>query len=170
MPKQKEVSNLHFEPTTSETANLKQFLSSPFPLVIPPPGNPSMASMQYSLPSLEGRSSQKSSIQTLIVASLSGTLGLVEAVRRHSFSTLTGFSSQNKCLQYHHSRLKLALLIAVLSGVMVTVPAVYTSVINQKTDIQNINTSALSKMTEIPNKTQMIEVPTANNHLTFNGL
>ena len=176
LSKGEELSNPHSEPTTSKNATVvssppypEPHPSSPLPLAIPPPPpprNPGMASMQYSLPSVQGRSSQKSSIKSLIVASLSGTLGIVEAVNQHSLTTLTGRSSQNKCSQSHPNKIKLALIIAVLTLVIITVSAVYTSVIKQKTDIPNINTaSVINQKTEIPNintsvLTQMTNIST----------
>ena len=90
--------------------------------------------------------------------------------------------------------MKLALIVTVLAVLMVTVPAVYTNVINRKTEIPNIsttqitkvpteiadiNTSVLIQMTKVPTEiadinthvlTQMIEEPTANRHLTSFGM
>ena len=70
-----------------------------------------------------------------------GTLGIVEAANQHSFTAMTRIPSENRCLQSHSNKLKLALITAVLTVVMVTVQAVYNSVINQKTEILNISTN-----------------------------
>ena len=185
MSKDKELSNLHLEP-------LPPVIPSP-----PPPCNPTMASMQYSLSTLEGRTSQKIVLQSLIVASLSGTLRIVEPSNQHSFTTLKDRPSQNKCLQSNYSKLKLALTIAVLAVVMITVPVVYTSFINQKTEVPNINTSGLTQRkvpiempsintTEIPNINninttetpnintsvlmQITDLPTVNSNLISGGM
>ena len=180
LSKDKELSNLHLEPTTSRIANVVSSLpypklhsASPLPPVNPPPlppRNPAMASMQHSLPPLDGRSSQEIALQSIIDASVSVTLGR---------------ASQNKCLQSNYIKLKVALTIAVLAVVMVTVPVVYTSFINQKTEIPyihtteipNINTSEIPNIntTEIPNSntsalTQITDVPTVNNNLTSVGM
>ena len=144
MSKGKELLNPSQEPTTSRIANMVS--SSPYHLPCNPPlppRNPDMTLIkQYLLPSLEGGP---------------GTLGVVEVGNQHSFTTMTRIPSQNQCLQPYHNKLKLALIVAVLTVVVVTVTAVYTSVINQKTEIHNTNT-------------QMTEVPTNNSHLTFNGM
>ena len=128
-----------------------------------------MASMRYPLPALEGRSSQKIALQSLIVASLSGTLGIVESANQHYFTTMKCIPHQNKCLQPYRNKLKLSLMIAVLTVVMVTMTAVYSSFINQKTEIPNINT------TEIPNintsvLTQTTDVVTVNSNLVSGGM
>ena len=144
MYKGKELSNPCLEPTTSRIANV---VSTP-PYHIPcnpplTPCNPDMTCIkQYLLPSLEGGP---------------GTLGIVEAANQHSFTTMTRIPSQNQCLQPYCNKLKLALIVAVLTLVVVTVTAVYANVINQKAEIHNTNT-------------QMTEVPTVNGHLTFNGM
>ena len=140
MCKDKELSNPYLEPNTSGIANVassslysKTCSASPLPPSFPPTAPP-------------GRP---------------GTLGTVEAANQHSFTAMTRIPYQNKCLQPYRNKLKVALMIAVLTVVMVTVPAVYRSVIIQKTEIPNINTSIL---------TQMTEVLTENSHLTFNGM
>ena len=144
MSKGKELSNPCSEPTTSRIANV---VSSP-PYHIPcnpplPSSNPDMTYIkQYLLPSIEGGP---------------GTLGVVEAANQHSCTTMTRIPSQNQCLQPYHNKLKLALIVAVLTVVVVTVTAVYDNVINQKTEMHNTNT-------------QMTEVPTDNSHPTFNGM
>ena len=79
--------------------------------------------------------------------------------------------------------MKLALTVAALIVVMVTVPAVYTRVINQKTEIHNsvidqkteIHNIVINQKTEIHNTNtsvlnKMTEVPTVNSRLTFNGM
>ena len=167
---------LHLEPTTSRIANVvssapypKPRSASPLPLVntpLLPPRKPTMGCMQYSLPPLEGRTSQKIVLQSLIVASLSGTLGIVEPSNQHSFTTLKDRPSQNKCLQSNYSKLKVALTIAVLAVVMTIVPVVYTSYINQKIEIPNINTTEIPNIntTEIPN-INTTEMPNINTSL-----
>ena len=144
LSKGKKLSNPYSEPTTSRIANV---VSSP-PYDIPcnpplPPRNPDMTYIkQYSLPSLEGGP---------------GTLEVLEAANEHSFTTMTRIPSQNQCLQPYRNKLKLALMIAVLTVVMVTVPAVYDRVINQKAEIHSTNI-------------QKTEIPTDSNYLTFNGM
>ena len=193
--KDKELSDIHLEPTTSRIANVVTSLpcselrsASPLPLVNPPPlppRNPTICSMQYLLPPLGGRSSQKIALQSLIVASLSGTMGIVEAPNRHSFHSLTGRASQNKCLRSNYGKLKVALTIAVLAVVMTIVPVVYTSFINLKIEIPNINTREMPNIntTEMPNinttekpnintslLNQIIDAPTINSNLIHFGM
>ena len=165
MSKGKELSNPHLEPTTSRIANPGPCTASPLPLSIPPPLPPRNSNMtsnkQYPLTSLESRS---------------GPQELVDATTQHSFPTMTRVISQNKCLQPYHNKLKLALTIAVLTVVMVTViTAIYTSVTNQKTEISNISKMTEVQMTELQMtevqiETQTTQVTTANNKLTFNGM
>ena len=185
------VPDSDLEPTISRITNVvssppyTKCLASTLPMVIPPiPPQPNlgMASMQYSLPSVEDRSR---------------TLGVVETVNQHFFTPMIHIRYQNKCLQPYHNKMKLALIVTVLTVVMVTVPAVYTSVINQKTEILDINTSVLTQMTKVPTGipdintsvltertevpteipdintsvlTERTEVPTANSHLTSFGM
>ena len=170
MTQGKELSNPHSEPTTSRVVNVVS--SSPYlkPCNVPlPPRNPNMT---CSLESVEGRPR---------------TTEVVEAANQHSFTTMKRIPYQNKCLQPYRNKMKLALIVTVLAVVMVTVPAVYTSVNNKKTDIHNsvidqkrmihnIDTSSvINQKTEIQNSnssvlTQMTEVPTANSHLAFTGM
>ena len=179
LSKDRELSDLYLEPTTSRIADVVSSLScpklcsaSPLPPVNPPPPPPrnqGMASMQYTLPSLEGGSSRKTALQSLTVASLSGTLGIVEAANQHSFHTVTGGASQNNCLRSKYGKLKVALTTAVLAVIMITVPVVYISFFKQKTEIPNINT------TEIPNintsvLTKTTDVPTVNSNLISGGM
>ena len=160
MTQGKELSNPHSEPTTSRVANVVS--SSPYlkPCNVPlPPHNPNMTYIkQCSLESVEGRP---------------GTTEVVEAANQHSFTTMKRIPYQNKCLQPYRNKMKLALIVTALAVVIVTVPAVYTSVNNKKIDIHNtvidqkrmihnINTSSVL--------TQMTEVPTANSHLAFTGM
>ena len=164
LSKGKELPNRNLEPTKSRITNVVS--SPPHPASplqpsippSPPPRNPNMTSIkQYSSASLEGRP---------------GTLGIIEATNQHPFTTMTHIPSQNKCLQPYRNKLKLALIITVLTVVMVTVPALYTSVINQKKEMHNTNISGptwTKNPTEIPDintsvLTQRTEVPTANNH------
>ena len=183
---------LHLEPTTSRIASVvssapypKPCSASRLPLVNPPPlpaRNPTICSMQYLLPPLEVRSSRKIALQSLIVASLSGTLGIVAAANRHS---LTGTASQNKCLRSNYGKLKVALTIAVLAVVMTIVPVVYTSFINLKIEIPNINTREMPNInttempnintTEMPNintslLNQITDAPTINSNLIHFGM
>ena len=139
MCKDKELSNPHLKPNTSGIANVvssspysKTCSASPLPPSIPPTAPP-------------GRP---------------GTLGTVEAANQHTFTAMTQIPYQNKCLQPYRNKLKVALMIAVLTVVMDTVPAVYTSVI-QNIETHNINTSVL---------TQTTDVLAENSHLTFNGM
>ena len=168
MSQDKELTNPHSDPPTSKIANV---VSSPpnlkhcdAPL---PARNPNTNYIkQYSLPSLECR--QKTTNQ-------------------HSFTTMTHIPSENRCLQPYRNKMKLALTVTALVVVMVIVPAVYISVnnkkteihnnvINQNTEIRNYDTSSvINQKTEIHNTnssglTQMTEVPTANSHLSFNGM
>ena len=155
--KGEDLSNTHLEPTTSRITNVvsppaypkprpSSHLAPLFPPT-PPPRNPNMTPIkQYSLPSQEGRP---------------GKLGIMEAANQQSFTTMTRIPSQTKCLQSYHNKMKLALMITVLTVVIVTVPVVYTSVIKQNTEIPNINTSDL---------TQRTDVPTANSHFAFDGM
>ena len=162
MFKEKEISNLHLEPTTSRIANLvpsspypKPYLASSPPSLTPPPlppRNSNMTLSKHSSNSLESRS---------------GTLGTVKVANQHSSPSSIARPSGN---EFHHNKLKIALKIAVLTLVMITVPSVYISVTYQKTEIPNINQSILTKMTEVPIDIQMTEAPTANNQLTFNGM
>ena len=165
MSKEKEISNLHLEPTTSWIANLvpsspypKPYLASSPPSLTPPPlppRNSNMTLSKHSSNSLESRS---------------GTRGTVKVANQHSSPSLIARPSGNEFLQFHRNKLKIALKIAVLTLVMVTVPSVYTSVTYQKTEIPNTNKSILTKMTEVQIDIQMTEAPTANNQLTFNGM
>ena len=174
MSQDKELTNPHSDPTTSRIANV---VSSPpniehcdVPL---PPRNPNMTYIkQYSLPSLECRPR---------------TTGIVETTNQHIFTTMTHITSENRCLQSYRNKMKLALTVTALVVVMVTVPAVYisvnnkktgihNSVINQNTEIRDIDTSSvINQKTEIHNTnssglTRMTEVPTVNSHLAFNGM
>ena len=137
MSKGKELSNPHLEPTTSRISNVVSFPlyseprpAFPLPPSIPPllpPRNPNKTSIkQYLLPSMEGGP---------------GTLGIVEAANQHSFPTMTHIPFENTCLQSHRNKLKLALLTATLTVVMVTVQAVYNSLFKKKTEIVNISTN-----------------------------
>ena len=108
-----------------------------------------------------------------VISSSTCNVPPVDAANQHSFTTMKRIPYENKCLQPYRNKMKLALIITVLTVVMVTVPTVYTSVTNQKTEIHNINTSSVK--TEMPNTkssvlTQMTEVPTVDSHLTFNGM
>ena len=172
MSKGKELPNSYLEPTKSRITNVVSSPShpgSPLQPSIPPPPPPRNLNMtftrQYSSASLEDRP---------------GTLGIIEAANQQSFTTMTRIPSQNTCLQSHRNKMKLALIDTVLTVVLVTVPSVYTSVINQKTGMHNTNTSGPTwtkdpteipdiSTTKIPNintsvLTQRTEVPTANNH------
>ena len=134
-----------------------------------PPNNPDMTYIrQCSMTSLEGRP---------------GTLGIVEAANQPSFTTMTHISSDKRCLQPYRNKMKLALTIAALIVVMVTVPAVYTRFINQKTEIYNsvidqkteIHNIVINQKTEVHNTNsgvlnKVTEVPTVNSRLTFNGM
>ena len=110
-----------------------------------------------------------------------GRLGTVKRVKAaNEPNTMKCIPFQHKCLQPYRNKMKVVLIIAVLTVVMVTVPAVYTSITctNQKTEIPNVNTSGLIQTrvhNEIPNintsdLTKMTEVPIESRELTFNGM